>query len=217
MMPRLVSILFLAATAPLAAVALEWRQTLIEQVADPLDEEARVTYHFTNTGNAPATISDVKTSCGCTVPELTKRTYAPGESGELGAIFKFNALVGRQTKTITVTTDEPEVSTYQLTLQVDIPKLFDLDRHFVVWRRGEEATPKSLVLRVLMPELVKVVGVEAQDARFSAKAEPGEDPGVYQIVITPEATDLPRQASLIVKTDFPSHNPKVLTIYALVR
>ena len=31
-------------------------------------------FNFTNTGNAPVVISDVKASCGCTTPDFTKTT-----------------------------------------------------------------------------------------------------------------------------------------------
>lgn len=38
-------------------------------------------YIFTNTGDAPLVISEVKRSCGCTSPSWTKEPVAPGKSG----------------------------------------------------------------------------------------------------------------------------------------
>jgi hypothetical protein len=38
---------------------------------------------FTLTAAKPLTITDVRSSCGCLVPTLSKRAYAAGESGEL--------------------------------------------------------------------------------------------------------------------------------------
>jgi hypothetical protein len=41
------------------------------------------TFTFTNTGNEPLILGDVKGSCSCTVPEWPKDPIAPGETGEL--------------------------------------------------------------------------------------------------------------------------------------
>ncbi len=216
-MRRLASLIALFAAAPLLAHALKWKQTLIEQQAGPFDEQAHAKFQFTNGGGTAVTITNIQTSCGCTVPTLAKRAYEPGESGELEVIFTFNALIGKQTKTITATTDEEGGKGYELTLQVDIPKLYELDRHFVVWRRGDSLEPKTLDLRVLLPDVIKVVGVESANERFTGVVEPGEEPGAYKIVITPSSTESVTQASLLVKTDKPVDAPKVITLYALVR
>ncbi|WP_136483138.1 DUF1573 domain-containing protein [Cognatitamlana onchidii] len=40
-------------------------------------------FSFTNTGEAPVVISNVKTSCGCTVPSYPKNAILPGESGHI--------------------------------------------------------------------------------------------------------------------------------------
>ncbi len=62
------------------------------------------TFTFTNTGNAPLIISDVKTSCGCTVPTYSKETILPGEEGEIKV--KYNTQkVGAFTKTVTVSSN----------------------------------------------------------------------------------------------------------------
>ncbi len=59
-------------------------------------------FKFTNTGEAPLIITDVKTSCGCTVPSYPKNTpIAPGETGEL--TVKFNGSgASNVMKTVTV-------------------------------------------------------------------------------------------------------------------
>lgn len=40
-------------------------------------------FPFRNRGSEPLTITDLQASCGCLTPTLARRTYAPGESGEL--------------------------------------------------------------------------------------------------------------------------------------
>lgn len=58
------------------------------------------TFEFTNTGDAPLIIKDVKSSCGCTVPSWPKEPIAPGKSGKIEV--KYNMSPGPIRKTITV-------------------------------------------------------------------------------------------------------------------
>ncbi|MFD2603841.1 DUF1573 domain-containing protein [Flavobacterium suzhouense] len=57
-------------------------------------------FEFTNTGDAPLIIKDVKSSCGCTVPSWPKEPIAPGKSGKIEV--KYNMTPGPIRKTITV-------------------------------------------------------------------------------------------------------------------
>lgn len=41
------------------------------------------TFVFTNTGNKPLIIKEVKSSCDCIVPTKPKNEIAPGETGEI--------------------------------------------------------------------------------------------------------------------------------------
>lgn len=65
-------------------------------------------FEFTNTGNIPLIISDVKSSCGCTVPEKPDAPIAPGATGSIKVKYDTRR-VGPIRKTITVysNADEP--------------------------------------------------------------------------------------------------------------
>lgn len=58
------------------------------------------TFEFTNTGDAPLVIKDVRSTCGCTVPEWTKDAVKPGGSGTVK--IKYNMNPGPIRKTVTV-------------------------------------------------------------------------------------------------------------------
>lgn len=64
-------------------------------------------FEFTNDGNAPLVISDVKSSCGCTVPEKPKGPIAPGANGVIKVKYDTNR-VGKIRKTITVYSNASE-------------------------------------------------------------------------------------------------------------
>jgi hypothetical protein len=62
-------------------------------------------FHFTNNGAADLIISNAVGSCGCTVPEYTQEPIHAGESGEINVSFNSAGKSGRQTKTVTITTN----------------------------------------------------------------------------------------------------------------
>lgn len=65
-------------------------------------------FEFTNTGDAPLVIKDVKSSCGCTVPKKPENPILPGETGKIEIKYD-TSRVGPIRKTVTVysNTEEP--------------------------------------------------------------------------------------------------------------
>jgi hypothetical protein len=58
------------------------------------------TFEFTNTGDAPLIISNVQSTCGCTVPTKPTEPIMPGKTGQIDV--KYNMNPGPIRKTITV-------------------------------------------------------------------------------------------------------------------
>ncbi|MCK7590141.1 DUF1573 domain-containing protein [Subsaxibacter sp. CAU 1640] len=68
-------------------------------------------FEFTNTGNAPLIISDVKSTCGCTVPKKPEGPIMPGEKGEISVKYDTNRVNPiRKTITVTSNADTPTVA-----------------------------------------------------------------------------------------------------------
>lgn len=68
-------------------------------------EEVVHKYKFKNTGGAVLIISEVKASCGCTIPTFSKKPIAPGEEGYIEVKFDSSGRKGMQHKTVTVLTN----------------------------------------------------------------------------------------------------------------
>lgn len=66
-------------------------------------------FKFTNTGEAPIVINNVKTSCGCTVPTYPKTAVLPGETSEISVKYATNR-IGAFKKTITVISNASEAN-----------------------------------------------------------------------------------------------------------
>lgn len=58
-------------------------------------------FEFTNIGNAPLVISDVKSSCGCTIPKKPEAPIQPGKTGQIEVKYDTER-VGPIRKAITV-------------------------------------------------------------------------------------------------------------------
>ena len=69
------------------------------KVTKASDSGIRV-FEFTNTGNAPLVITNVLSTCGCTVPTKPEAPIMPGKKGKIEV--KYNMATGPIRKTITV-------------------------------------------------------------------------------------------------------------------
>ena len=75
-------------------------------------------FEFTNTGDAPLIISNVTSSCGCTVPSWTKEPILPGKIGKIDVKYDTNR-VNPIRKTITVISNA-ETPTVALKIKGDV-------------------------------------------------------------------------------------------------
>lgn len=66
----------------------------------------KTTFTFTNVGDAPLIINQATASCGCTVPEYTKKPILPGKTGTITVTYNGKyRFPGHFKKTITVRTN----------------------------------------------------------------------------------------------------------------
>lgn len=90
-----------------AQAEIEFKSETIDYGNIAKDSNGVRVFEFTNTGDAELVISDVKSSCGCTVPEKPKGPIAPGASGEIKVKYDTKR-VGPIRKTITVYSNATE-------------------------------------------------------------------------------------------------------------
>lgn len=70
-------------------------------------------FTFTNTGDAPLIISDIETSCGCTVVKFSKEPVMPGKTGEIQvAYIPKKSTLGFISKSFIVTTNAKNGTEY---------------------------------------------------------------------------------------------------------
>ena len=71
---------------------------------------AKVEHTFTlqNTGTAPLTISNVATTCGCTVPAWPKEPILPGKSADIKVTFNSAGKMGKQNSVVRIYSNASE-------------------------------------------------------------------------------------------------------------
>lgn len=69
------------------------------------------TFRFKNTGADSLVITDVKTTCGCTVPEWPKQPVPPGGEGEIKVEFNTADKSGRQLRILRIVANTNPVET----------------------------------------------------------------------------------------------------------
>ena len=137
-------------------------------------EKATHIFSFTNTGEADLVIDKVNSSCGCTAALVSEKIIAPGAKGEIKATFDSTRRPGKQTKTITVQSNDPNESSVRLTITgivenyIEVkPDPLNLGTVF----RGDAVTQ---TVRIVPPKIrpnMKITNVESNQAYLKVEME----------------------------------------------
>ncbi len=201
------TVLVLAGFSSAANAQLTWDETRVEAYPELGDTEVRETFTFTNTGDAPVTIEGIGSSCGCTVPEVHPRTYAPGESGSLDAVFTIGSRRGEYTSTVLVRTDVAENDVTVLRLVVHIPQVLHMEPEVLTWRIGADADPQTINIDINEDLTVHVTDVRSSNPAMPAELRVVEEGRRYAVDVTPESTEEAGHSILSIVTDFPEDEP----------
>ena len=65
-------------------------------------------FKFENTGTTPLILTNVQTTCGCTVPKWPREPILPGKEAEIKVKFNSTGKSGKVSKTITIISNSVE-------------------------------------------------------------------------------------------------------------
>lgn len=80
------------------------------------DDNGIRSFEFTNTGDAPLIITNVQSTCGCTVPSKPTEPILPGKTGKIDV--KYNMNTGPIRKTITVESNAVNVEEGRVAIKI---------------------------------------------------------------------------------------------------
>lgn len=80
-------------------------------------------FKFKNTGKSNLILTDVKATCGCTIPTFTKKPVAPGDEGYIEVSFNSEGRKGVQHKSVNVLANtQPNRIELTFTAEIEVPK-----------------------------------------------------------------------------------------------
>src|SRR6188768_1949121 len=119
----LTTIVLLASTRALPAK--EWAQKMFHVTSHDFGHLARgakaeFSFELQNLYEEDVHIADVRTSCGCTTPTITKPTLKTWEKGSIVATLNTRSFVGQRNSTLTVVIDKPFYAEVPITISGNI-------------------------------------------------------------------------------------------------
>jgi len=154
------------------------------------DNEGKVQHEFTvmNVGTGTLEISNVKSSCGCTVAELAKKSLAPGEETKVAVTFNLQGKQGPQTKVISVSSNDPDVPVYKLELKGNAVAAIEVEPRFINYGNvvDELLPPQTVKIASNKPDITfNVTGSTPSDAAsFATEVKTIEAGKKYEVVVT---------------------------------
>ena len=80
------------------------------------------TFKFSNTGDGPLVIRSAAASCGCTIPNYSKKPTPPGGKGKIVVEFDTRGKIGNNHKTISIRSNsDPSVTILNIFAEVVRP------------------------------------------------------------------------------------------------
>ncbi len=206
--PTTVTLTLLAGFAPLAAAQLLAPPAASTDVAAPLlghaaisfdrmahdfgeildDENVETTFTFTNTGDTTLEILDHRATCGCTVPEISKRSLLPGESAGLKVVFHPAHKRGQQHQTVTLMTNATDQPQVVLTINANVRQTTWSDPAVAHFSRIDKGDDRAIEVDVYS----RVPGFKVESATFVESAAIGN--AIPFKAVVGEPTEVPGDA-----------------------
>ena len=175
---------------------LQWQEPLIRLEPPIGAAEATGEFVFLNRGTSAIRVVDVRSSCDCTAMVGEKSVVLPGEKGRVPFVYHIGSRQGRQAVTVSVTTNEPEIRNYELTVEVAIKDFAVLTPRALHWQVGDEASGKTL--QVNLAADFRFVGAESASPDFAVNVA-GTTDGAVRLRVTPRDTWAKRSGLIKVK------------------
>ena len=94
-------VLLLTSVNLIAQARIEFKQSVYNYDTIEQGDDGWCFFTFRNTGNEPLMISSASSSCGCTMPDFSRKPILPGKSGTIRVRYN-TSLKGDFKKTIVV-------------------------------------------------------------------------------------------------------------------
>jgi len=130
-------------------------------------------FKFENRGSAVLEINDISKTCGCTVPELEKKTYTPGEKGAIKITYNADPSAGPRTRHLYVFSNDPANPRVELTIKAIIAEKVAFEPEKLEFMlKSKSAGEVDLKIRSLDGKPFSVTKFEATSNAITADFDP---------------------------------------------
>ncbi len=122
-------------------------------------------FAFTNAGDAPLEILNVRSTCGCTVVAPRQKVLAPGESSVIKITYHAGRAAGMAEKKIMVYTNDPEQQESVLTIRAAIKTDLEFNPSYVRFDNipVDQPAEASVFFMAKDPDALKLTDLKADD------------------------------------------------------
>lgn len=163
-------------------------------------------YKFSNTGNAVLKIDRFHTPCGCTVPQLDKKDYLPGESGSITVRYTAPATAVSDKKPVYVFSNDPKTPQYELTIKAQVQVNVAISPQDVSLLLDQpNAGMPTIKVESLDDKLFSITSITASNDTFSITFDKQNKQKEYVLtpVVNTERLNANPTGVIQIKTDHP--------------
>lgn len=144
------------------------------------------TFILKNTGDTTLEISNIRAACGCTVANVSTKTIPPGGTSELTSRLNLQGRNGHQSKTITITSNDPDAPNYVVTIAGTAT-------------HAMQVSPERLMFGQMQPGQQITLPVEIQSAPGTALEIQGIETGGEHLHVEQDVIEPGRHVRLNVR------------------
>ncbi len=219
--------LFICLSLTLSQVAAAAPRIIVEQpVFDfgTVRQGRKVDHNFVvrNRGDAPLVIEKTRSSCGCTVANVTARSIPPGSSGEIKITFDSANFAGKIEKTIALDVNDPQTPTTTLVIRgVITEELVISPRQLNLGTlKGGTSRDATISIENRGDRPVRLTGFTSSAASLVVKGKPAQlQPGQsasITVTAAPRSEDRYLNGNIIVATDNQARPNIIIPVFGSV-
>jgi hypothetical protein len=181
------------------------------------------TFVFRNTGDAPAVVERVTSSCGCTVANVSSKVIQPGKSGEIKASFDSTDFSGPVAKEVFVYMNTPRKPVQTLTLKGIVIEEITVSPKQLMFGTVKPGvrTEASLSIENNGKKTVRITSIKCGIPQITATSsknilKPGETASI-KVSLTPGGDGRYLSGYLTIVTDNQVKPDRIVPVYATVQ
>lgn len=185
---------------------------VLQSKKDAVDFE----FNFINISKNKVSITDISTSCGCTIAKPDKYSYRYNEKGIIKGTFNIGNRVGLQEKQIIISTDNLGQPKIILTISVYIPRIISITPSVLFWRVGDSIELKTSKIEVEKSSNYKIKDIVSDSDFFNLTYKKIDAYNVLVSIIPLETVQSVRSKTKIILEN-ENGDEKIYNLHMLIK